>query len=298
MSTIYCGLASNVTPPSALTITNVSGGATPTITVSAPLPAYIVTTFPVSITGVQGATLVNAVWTATKTGASTFTVPSSAPGTYTTGGSAQPLLLQAITIPNDGESRSAISVNVPFESHQDQLDFLAAATGADKAKQIFTVAADFTDFSTLGTIAAVATGGAFADWTGSIASTMPFVQAAFGKIYVNAGDLVRATVNVSCQNPASNGGIQLLHQIFYSVVADGATPIFQRMPGASATIQANNSTLVQHDISMSATVLISSSGVFDFKIMMKPQANTVGNVLLIGGVYAEAIVYRPTGMVQ
>jgi hypothetical protein len=90
----------------------------------------------------------------------------------------------------------------------------------------------------------------------------------------------------------------MLNEIWYSNVGVLASPIFNRMPGSGVTLENNSSVLILEGISMRSTVVMTQTGLFDFKIRMMPNANTVGNVLLIGGVYVEVMVQRGTGFPQ
>ena len=296
MSSTYNGKSGNITPPSALTITNVSAGATPTITISGSLPAAFLTGIAVDITGVQGATGVNGTWTATVTGASTFTIPSGAPGTYTSGGSIQPLYLQGITLPSDGDAGTASSVNVPFEAIQDQCAFLALATGAYKVAQYFYLSTNGSINNLVGS-SPVLGGTTWGDWTGPIAALTPFVSIGAGQsVNVVAGDIVLTTVSVNLLGSAANNCFIAIWTANY---VPGGTPTFLQSVGAGSQIRTAAVTNIISPCTVRSNTIISTTGMFDFKLRLEGTASiAVNDFQLIGGLFAEAVVLRPTSMPQ
>lgn len=144
MSALYDGRPGQITLPTALTVTNVSNANPATVTVSGALPAEFFlggTGYggnpagpTVDISGVQGATGANGIWTATPTGASTFTIPTgSPPGAYTSGGSVQPLYLASLyTLPVDGDADNSASIATWGQATGDRTQWLASRTGYTK----------------------------------------------------------------------------------------------------------------------------------------------------------------------
>lgn len=300
MSSTYNGKSGNVAPPTALTITAVSAGATPTVTVSGSLPAAFLTGVVVDITGVQGATGVNGQNVATVTGASTFTVPVGAPGTYTSGGSVQPIYLQALTVPSDGDVRSAASVNVPIESEADQIAFLTVGTGTFKiASYFFFSSVVGGNFSTTGSSGAGVVGTVWADWTGTIAGLMPFAAGDGATIPVNAGDIVELTVSGTLRGTGVTSD-RVLTGIWYANYVPGASPSFIESNAPHPTLFVGASAPASTAFTTKAIIVVINTGLFDFKIryMVNSATTAGGDFLLEGGIYASAMVLRGTGVPQ
>jgi hypothetical protein len=305
MSTVYQGRAGNITPPTALTITGATNASPSQITVSGALPAAFLSGVTVDITGTQGATGINGVWTATVTGASTFTIPNGlAPGVWTSGGSVQPLYLQAQTIPADGDVRSAASVNVPLESLADCVALIAAnGIGAYKLQNVFFFASkgagDFSTTGACGVTAGLSTG----DWTGTIASLMPFAFADLVTgIPVIAGDLVVAVVcgsMLSISPASSNRFVTTLWYANYAPPATGS-PTFTAANVPGAEIAITTSTNAATPFTIVAPIVMLNTGYFDFKIRYSPNSatTTANDVKLDGGITAIALVLRATAIPQ
>ena len=135
MPTNYDGIPGNVSFTAPLAISSTSTGATVTVTVSGALPADFLTGVVVDITGVVGnaGTNVNGVHVATVTGASTFTIPVASSGTYSSGGTVQPLNMTPLyTVPSDGDPDNAASIFPSLSALGDRTQFLASATGVAK----------------------------------------------------------------------------------------------------------------------------------------------------------------------
>lgn len=300
MSTVYNGVSENVSPPTALTVTNTTNTAPSTVTISGTLPASIQTTFDVDISGIVGSTSVNGRWLATKTGASTFTVPVGVPpGSYTSGGSAQPILLQGITIPADGDALTASSVNTPIESLQDQLTYLLLATGQYKIVNAFSFGTGFTLNGSTGSCPNT-TGGTWADWTGAIAGLMPFCQGSgVGPLNVLAGDQVAVRVTGNLLGGAGTTN-NCMTSIWYANWVPGGTETFSQanLTGAQVRTSASASGVVSpftlSGLLPGITIGSMITGLFDFKIRLITTGNaTAADFALLSGFYAEAVVLRP-----
>src|SRR5437016_3655959 len=129
MPSNYSGKPGNVTTDGPIVITGTTGnGVSPvTVTVSGSLPADFFTGAgpKVDITDVQGNTAANGQWTATPTGASTFTIPQTGNGTYAGGGLVQGLYLKSLyTVPSDGDPDNAASIFPSLGTLGDRTQFL------------------------------------------------------------------------------------------------------------------------------------------------------------------------------
>jgi hypothetical protein len=298
MSTVYQGKAGNITPPAALTITGVVNASPAIITVSGTLPAAFLSGVTVDITGTQGATGVNGVWVATVTGASTFTIPNGLiPGVWTSGGSVQPLYLQAQTIPADGDVRSAASVNVPLESLADEIAYLTTAVGGLKIYQYFFNELSAGAFANIGNCPGGVAGLSWGDWLGTIAGLMPFTA---GGVNVIAGDEVEVSIvgTFASTSPANSNRVML--GIWTANYAPGASPVFASttMPGVSVEVQ--TSVAIEVPFFIKAHVLMTVSGLFDFKLRFMPNSatTTLNDFFLRNGVSVEAKVLRSAAIPQ
>lgn len=307
MSTVYQGNAGNVTPPTALTVTNVTNSSNATVTVSGTLPAGFISGVSVDITGVQGAIGANGTWVATVTGVSTFTITNgSAAGVYSSGGSVQPLYLQAITIPADGDTRSASSVNVPLEGLADQIAFLAVGSGQYKIQHYYQFGF-LNDFSTLGTMPAGVAGGGVGDWTGTIATLQPLINntgGLGGQLPVVAGDIALVSFTGTLQYGTSNA-IRVGANIWYTNAAPpNASPSYTQIAGASAEffMPPTPTTTAQQCLpfTVRATQTIVNTGLFDFKLRFTVHGGSTssGDVNLEGGFFADCFLLRPTSLPQ
>jgi len=130
----YNGIPSNIVIAPSLTVSGTSLGGT--VTVATSTAHGLSSGDAVDITGVQGnaGTNVNAVWTnVTVTGGATFTIPTASSGTYSGGGTVQPLTLGGTAaIPSPGDAGTAVSVDTMFKRLSDQTAFLGGATGVAK----------------------------------------------------------------------------------------------------------------------------------------------------------------------
>src|ERR1700690_1205952 len=96
MPTSYQGVPGNVSFPAALNIASSTNTNPISITVSGVLPASFLTGSKVDITGHTVNVSANGPWTATVTGASTFTIPVAGVGVGGATGTAQPVMLSPL----------------------------------------------------------------------------------------------------------------------------------------------------------------------------------------------------------
>jgi hypothetical protein len=133
MSSIYQGVASNVSTGTTATI-NGATNATPIVVSTTAAHGYQTGDI-VDVASVGGNTAANNSpnnpWTITVVDATHFSLNgSTGSGAYTAGGtSTNHSLTPATTIPSDGDARNAASVNVPLETALDRTEFLASRLG-------------------------------------------------------------------------------------------------------------------------------------------------------------------------
>lgn len=308
MSTQYGGKAANYTPASALTITGVSAGATPTITVSGTLPATFLTGNTVDISGVQGATGVNGQNVVTVTGANTFTIPVGAPGTYTSGGSVQSLDMGTFAMPNDGDLGSAASVNVGLDANADRTAALAVGTGAYKMVTRFNSSFQPGDFTNAANISSTVN-GTWADWGTPLNTLMPFLSV-LGAPTTNviAGDVAKVSVISTFRlvtNAIQTINVEYLNAIWYTNTAPGVPNNFVRAStGGSQTFlldaagAGSNITAIDFGMHLHSEITLANTGTFDFKIRLLC-SQTLAAISAIRGEVAIAYeLWRPTGFAQ
>jgi hypothetical protein len=148
----YDGRPGQIATESFLTVTGATFSNPITITVSGSLPAeFFLAGYGgnpagplVNINGVEGNLAANGIWTATPTGASTFTIPVAGNGLYTTGGTVQPLYLkQMYTLPSDGDADNSASIASWGQGAADRSQWLASRTGFVKLAGRVVMTSDF-----------------------------------------------------------------------------------------------------------------------------------------------------------
>lgn len=141
MSTIINGDPSTVSNSTSKTVTNATNASPIVITTST--AHGFATGDNVNISGVGGNTAANGDFVITVLTSTTFSLDSSTgSGAYTSGGTVvDKSLLPAFTIPSDGDTRNAASVNVAFQALADRTQFLNEAMQTGKLRiQQFTAA--------------------------------------------------------------------------------------------------------------------------------------------------------------
>lgn len=288
MPSTYDGLASNITFPSALTVTAATN-ATP-IAITTSTPHLLVTGDQVTITGVQGNTAANgANRTVTVTGASTFTINGSAgSGAYTSGGSVQPLTYGgASQIPSDGDPRNAASVNVPLEALFDRTQIVRPALGLYKSSSLTTVTHSDDQGTTAWCTSAILSSGT----SGAITSSFLVLQG------VAVGDILEVMFvgNTDINNTANN-------ELEISLYAFNGTPgtaipafaSYTKIVGSGARVTGPLQTFTCKGI---VTATVNGYMVIDLGLFV-PSRVTSGFTHLSGDAFCIVDQRRPTSVPQ
>ena len=318
MSSVYNGIPANVVFDSPLSVTSAPNSASPTtITVSGGLPADFTSGIRVNISGVQGNTAVNGIWTVTVTGGSTFTIPTAGSGAYTSGGSVQPYGYgSSTTIPSDGDARNAASVNVPLSTILDRAVFVAQSIGgvklADRRLLAITVAGAgpvpwafiASGPLTAGTPVQLTSDGAawgvvLGSTTGIVAPTTVGVAPVF-QIPVTAGDQVIARLDGSWV-PASNMRLALYAAI---AVPGAAAPVWpgggygQMSCGSSVGELTAGSQYVGFSVLGALSVAVNSGTLYIQPIIQPLQTIGSSSPQLVDSAALTVEFWRPTGVPQ
>ncbi len=134
MGTTYDGIPGNIAYPTPVTIASTTN--TNPITVTTSAPHGLLTGDKARIYQHQVNTSANGIWTVTRTGASTYTIPVAGIGAGAATGSSQALTYgAALTLPADSDANSAATFNAALTPLSDRSASLVTAIGAYKLAQ-------------------------------------------------------------------------------------------------------------------------------------------------------------------
>jgi hypothetical protein len=304
MSTQENGIPDNIENnlPDSVSITNVTNATPMAVTTAA--PHGMTSGDRVHISGVSGNVEANGIWTVTVTGGSSYTIPGSGTGAYTSGGTSQSMAIgPTFAIPSDGDLISASSVGVPFESNADRTAFLYTQTGAYKLAGLFTATDSFG--STIGELA-------WATFTYLDNVTWETSTGAIWELPFDCEDndilelKVSTTMSASVQStvPAQVG---VFYALFATTIQPGENLGTALIPGsmrlAAVPTNIEGVSTYYQPLELSTTLQISENG-SSYNIWVRSRTQAAYSTLnasqttLISGYFFEAKLWRPTVVIQ
>ena len=313
MGTIYDGIPGNIAFPAAVAITSTTF--TNPITVTTSAPHGLQTGDKSRIYQHTLNTSANGVWTITRTGSSTYTIPVAGIAAGGATGLSQGLVYgAALTLPADGDADAAATFNAALAPLTDRSAVLVPAIGAYKLAQK-SIAYYSNPLAGVGTpwchiaagVVTAATpaqmtsdGVAWAQVAGSNFTTLPTtggVAPVFAMTGITFGDLIQVTLTTTLNLAAAGAGRIALYG------SAGTPTIVPSWPGGYAAV-AGASTygpIAVEAVSVTGVSTIGFAGVDTFWIqpVYVPVASSGSTSPIFGGDTVLVVdVLRPTGVPQ
>lgn len=298
MSSTYKGQPALVTPSvanfniSAVTVANPATCQTST-------PHGMTTGDAVHIKGETVLNPINGFWTATVLDGTHFTVPVNAGGTSgATTGVAQPIALNAVTIPSDGDAANAASVDTPLSGEADRSAFLATATGEYKLAATHPVGAG--GWQNDGGVFPV--GGPWVTLTGT-GGTWVATAKTWTLSDLLVGDIVDFELHGTLQSDINPNGDAVAAKLYASNFATTGSPAYAAVLGSakglsgSLSVASTGTQLISSPITLRGQLVVTTVGLVTFKLYLFG-SGAADVVQMVGDYVATAKVWRLTGVPQ
>ena len=313
MGTIYDGIPGNIAFPAAVAITSTTNANPITVTTSA--PHGLLTGDKARIYDHQSNTAANGIWTVTRTGASTYTIPVAGIAAGGATGSSQGLVYgAALTLPADGDADAAATFNAALAPLTDRSAVTVLSLGQFKlARKELWLYSNLTN----ATWCHIAAGGVVANtaiqfvsdgvtWSTAIASvitspTTVGIAPVFALSGVVAGDFIDVRLDTMFVADGGGGARLCLHA---AIAAPGVTPTwpgggYGEMTGGSAYAFGPAGTAPPVQVSVHGIINgAPSSGNLYIQPIYYPYNTATESPQVKGDTLLEVNIWRPTGVPQ
>ena len=315
MGTTYDGIPGNIAYPTPVTISSTTN--TNPIAVTTAAPHGLLTGDKARIYDHQVNTPANGIWTVTRTGASTYTIPVAGIGAGAATGSSQALTYgTALTLPADNDANAAATFNAAFAPLSDRSAAVLPNIGQFKLARREII--QYTSLSAAGQWCVIAAGGVVANtpiqffansvaWGGALGSLIatpvggqPPVFALGGVVF---GDYVDVRLDTTFVADGVTGGRLVLYG---AIIAPGvAAPVwpgggYAQLSGGSAyNADSGSGGALGAQVSLHGIINISSAtGNLYLQPVYYPYNTGTQSPSCRGDTLLTVDIWRPTGVPQ